>query len=207
MSKWILAAVLFAGVVTAAPADVRPVEPKNAPVKVEIRGRLSIIDPIIEQKEGFIHGCLQPRMFFIDADGQRFNLNIGRFGQEAQKFNGQFVVITGTLDLDTVTVTGLTVPLDEALIQYVKVTIEGHLSITPRDFPPYDLKHWHIQSGKATYTLAFSHPKVEADATHLMGMKVVLKGRLKNGVVTVEEVSGVGIWELAPRMPFEQVAR
>ncbi len=190
-TKWVLAALVCGITVSAVPAA--PAKPKDAPIRVEFRGRLSVTSPHrvpADKDDPIFHLCFPPfREYALDVHGQRFNLNIGRFGTQADKLNGQLVIVTGTLDLDTVTVTDLKQPLDEALTQYARVTIEGDLILIPRDFPPYGVNTWCISSGKVNFTLAFADPRVEANAAKLVGKKVVLTGTLKHGLVQVEKVS------------------
>jgi hypothetical protein len=186
MAKWLVAAALCGGLTATVPAS--PVAPRTEPaVKVEIRGRLHVLG---SKSDGSGDGrCLPPsRTYEIEARGQRFYLNIWRFAAEADELDGTLVIVAGTLDLDTVNVTGLTVPKDEALRQYVRVTVEGQLRAIPREFPPYDQTMWHIQAGGRSFSVRFANARVEAQAAGIQGLAVILTGDLEDGQILVHSL-------------------
>jgi hypothetical protein len=197
MTKWILTAALFCGITASVPASAAPTEPlAAAPVRIEIRGLLTVIGPVNTRPNDIdphFHICFPPlREYVIEANGQRFNLNMGRFQGKADGLNGNLVIVTGTLDLDTVTVTSLEEPRDESLRQYIRVTIEGQLQreeIQACDPRGQTFAMWRVYSGKVSYTLSFANNKVEAVARTLAGKNVVLTGSFKDAIVQVDDVN------------------
>jgi hypothetical protein len=192
MAKWLLTAALFSGLTATLSAATPPAQ-QMAPVCVDIFGRLHVKGV---RDDGSNDGrCLPPpRTYEIEADGQRFNINIGRFADQADRMDGQLVLVTGTLNLDTVNVRGLFQEHREtrpALRQYVRVTIEGQLSVVPRDFPPYDSFGgvlWSIQSGNQTFGVRFADAKVEVEAARVKGSTVIITGELKGGHIVIDTV-------------------
>jgi len=187
LAKWFLAAV-FAGLVASIPTPAEAqMKAKAAPVKVTIRGTVVIVGPQAPppvKDDPVVHGCLPPlREYYVEANGQRYLLTGWRFRGTLDDLKGQQVIVTGTLELDTVAVTDVTQPIDDALIEYVKVNIEGTLE--------RDCGVWRVRVGEMTYQLAFVSDPIEAQAVELTGNPVFLTGRLKDGVVTVTDVSPV----------------
>jgi hypothetical protein len=197
MAKWFLAAALFGGMAVSVPAAEKPHYPiAPAPaVQLEIRGRLRVL--VLEDK-GFPEARSWPerRVYQIEADGQTFTLNIGTFAGQANKLDGQLVIVTGTLvhgpvDQELVHVTGLTVPLEASLTQYVRVTVEGELerivlpSCDPKDGA---IVLWQVRAGWSSYMLVFADAKVAAEAEKFVGRPIILTGTLKNGQITVNSV-------------------
>jgi hypothetical protein len=192
LAKWFLAVALFGGMVSSVPAvETRPAQAGS--VQIAIRGKLSLIAPITNKD---IRWAPQPQ-WFVDAGGQLFRVNLGKFHEQAAKLIGQQVIVRGQLDGDTVTVAGLEEPRDDALLHFVRVSIEGDLArevdgVIPRIGEPWEQIVWRVRCGGTVYTLSFADAKVEAEALKLVGKKVVISGTLKDGNVHVDSINGRG---------------
>jgi hypothetical protein len=217
MAKWLTAAVLFGGLAAAVPASEKPfqpIAPASASVRFEIRGRLHVT---VLEDEGIADGRrpILRRYYEIEADGQKFVLDVGAFRGQANDLDGQLVIVTGTpvqgpADESLIRVTGITVPKDDALIKYVRVTVEGQLERL--EIPTCDPKGgaivlWQVRTGGRDFTLVFEDAKVAAQAEKLVGLPVVLTGNFKNGRISVTSV-GPDVIErpLLPRpLPFPPI--
>jgi hypothetical protein len=139
------------------------------------------------------------------------------FGSEllevARKLDGKSVIVTGTRVGETINVTGL--KADEAACrETVTVEIQGVLGrmFVEEDvwlmcYPPkYGGKvhlpvGWEITANGKTYTLAFgNNNELEQFAANLVNRPVLIKGILKDGVITVTELqpSDPNDWRLLP---------
>jgi hypothetical protein len=187
MTKWLSALALLAGLAATAPAApvVKPTPPHAAPVVVEIRGRLEVLYPPAQQ-DGDILGCLPPIQYAIEVDGQRFHLNMNRFAGKARELDGQLVIVTGPLELDTVQVTDLRQPIDDALIRYVKMTVAGQLREHIVRCVP---ETWEIRVGQQTFAVDFANDAVLAVARKLRDRGVILHGRLRDGVLIADSIT------------------
>jgi hypothetical protein len=212
--KWILAAVLFCGISATVQAEVAPGEAMAPQGQITVRGILKAIylerSPFEKvEKAGDIRFPLERPQYVIESNGERFILDLGRCGPDAEKFVGQLVIVTGTFVGDTISVGSIELPQDKSLIQYVKVTLEGQLqreemfTCDPRGG---SFVRWHIQIDKVDYTLTFADPKVEAAAKKLLGKPVVLTGTLKDGSVAVNDVGHAALFELVKPIHLAPVA-
>jgi hypothetical protein len=213
LAKWFLVVALFGGMVRSVPAmETRPAQAGS--VQVSIRGTLSLTGTVVFGQDADI-GCLPPPAWIVDAGGQQFHLNLGKFHKKANQLIGQQIIVRGRLDLDTVTVTELEEPRDDAILHFVRVSIEGDLvrethGVIPRIGEPWEQIIWRVRCGGTVYTLSFADEKVEAEALKLVGKKVVISGTMKDGSVHVENVTRVLDredrlpWFKNPRVPLAQ---
>jgi hypothetical protein len=209
MAKWLLAAALVGGLTATVSAEqTRPIPQLVKPsVKVELRGRLQVLYPPVA---GDVDGrCLPPIQYAMLVDGQRIPLRINGFANKASDLDGMHVIVTGDLSLDTVSVTDMRQPIDDALIPYVRYTVVGALErevffSIPRHGDVMVQELWQIRVNGRTFQLDFSAPRVKADAEKLIGHPVVLEGTFKDGRITVQSVRPV--YEPKPRqLPIEYV--
>jgi hypothetical protein len=199
LTKWFLAATLFCCITLTATAAPQP---KDAPILVELRGKLVITGPQLMQnplKEPAIQSCLPPLWeYALEVRGRRFHLLFSRSAAPDQKLNGQVVIVKGTLDLDTVNVADLSEPKDDAPIQFAHATVTGTLEheieqVFLRCGQPYNAVVWRVRSGEVTFTLQFPNAELEAKARELVGKKVVVSGGLQDGTINVRTVAPVSI--------------
>jgi hypothetical protein len=187
MANWLLAAALYGSLTTTVPAEplLHRTEP---PVQVEIRGRLQVLHPRT--------GLDLPFQYAIEADGQRFHLGRNGILDKAIALDGQLVIVTGVLDFNTVQVTDLRQPKDDALLQHVRVrvtgTLEHDLSFSiPRRGDVMLFETWRVRVGERTYELDIADARVKAEAEKLIGQPVVLEGKLHGDRITVGSIAPV----------------
>jgi hypothetical protein len=196
-SRWSLSLVVVASLalmVSAQPSSIAPAVPRaNGVVSCEMRGRLLMVEDLIRTDGPGPH-ILPARFHYeIEADGQRFVLDLNRFDAQAHRLDNQLVIVRGSLAGNRVTVTDLRQPLDESLIQYVHVTVEGILhrdeifTCDPRNTGPIVL--WNIRSGASSYTLVFPKAQDELTAMQWVNRSVVIQGKLKGGRIEVSSVT------------------
>lgn len=185
LTKWFLAAALVTSITLTATAAPPP--GKDAPVRVELRGKLIITGPKLMpdvQKGERTHACRPPLWeYALEVNGHRYHLSFVGANVPDQKLNGRLVIVSGTLDLDTVRVTEMVEPTDDALIQFARVTIEGTLECEQGDEVV-----WRVRAGNVTYTLHISGTRPLERARALLGKKVVIKGSLNNGAVSLRDI-------------------
>jgi hypothetical protein len=169
-------------------------------VRVEIKGKLDHIrvgglEPLRDPKDRM------PIIDFFDywqitVGGKTYMLQFSRLediNELANKLAGKPVIVNGTLEGETVLVTGLKAD-EDSVKQTTEVEARGQLSaiyletITPvfgrRDIPI--TVAWNFTVDGKTYTLRFASPELESLARSLDGKAVVLTGEMKDSTITVK---------------------
>jgi len=190
LRDWLLAAALCGGLTAPVPAAA-PVRTKAAPVRVEVRDRLHAIQ---FGEIGTARGVYPMYRYRIEADGRLLVLHgIERFAADAAKRDGRLVIVAGVLDGDVIHVTGFTVPSDDALIRYMRITATGRLSWQegerPRLEPPVR-GQWHLTTDAGDFLVTFADARLEERATVLLLRRpdVVLTGDLVGGQIVVRGI-------------------
>jgi hypothetical protein len=187
MAQWLLAAVLCGSLAASVPAE--PVLQRTAsPIPIEIRGRLQVLYPRT--------GLDLPFQYAIEADGQRFHLGTSAILDKAIALDGQIVIVTGVLDVNSVQVTDVRQPLDDSLVQYVRVRVTGNLEhdlsfSIPRRGEVMVFESWRVRVGDRTFKLYIADATLEAEAEKLIGQPVVVEGKLQGGRIIVGSIAPV----------------
>jgi hypothetical protein len=174
-------------------------------VVVEIKGKLQCL--WIDVYTGKFHSahdtwaapeCIETVPGIV-IDGKVYRLQDNRIipapegpAKKYRELCGRTVVVTGTLEGETVTVRTIQAIDSPSIKETVTVEVKGTLfceAIAPAIYPcPEHLisRTWTVRAEGKVYTLDFGGNKVlEGQARLLEGGTVVLRGTLKDGVITV----------------------
>jgi hypothetical protein len=114
----------------------------------------------------------------------------------ANKLAGKTVIVNGTLDGETVLVTGLKADEDSATVTteveargqlsaiYLEDYIKVPLSETAERYPP--VVEWNFTADGKTYFLNFATTELAKFAKTLEGKAVILTGEMKDSTITVK---------------------
>jgi hypothetical protein len=181
--------------------------PRSLVPEVESGGRAIV--PRIPRDEAFVDitGKLEPTFHLWDyavplagrrlpmplllpwqvrVKGQVFALDLGaikEFQAQAEKLNGQMVVVSGSLSGGSVRVTRLRAA-DKAAVPEARVELWGTLRYSELErFPPIPV--WEVTAGGKTYRLSLATAELQKHGRDLSGQRVVVRGTLQGDAVAV----------------------
>jgi hypothetical protein len=177
-------------------------------VRVEIKGKLDHILIQLEPHDMLDPGFPMSTLPFLDSwqitvGGKTYTLDLGGnsdvekgpihrgFADDANKLAGKAVIVTGTLNGDTVQVSGLRADED-----YVKQTTEVEVrgQLRGEAVPSFweggaQFVAWSVTVDGKFYALTFATPELEKLATTLAGKAVVLTGVLNGDTITAQTLN------------------
>jgi hypothetical protein len=130
--------------------------------------------------------------------------------KQAEQLNGTTVIVTGTLAEDAVLGKVITVTALKAdagsIKETVTVEVKGRLvceTVYADCYPPKSFTIWEVRAEGQRYQLDFGGNKqLQRQAKDLRGTKVILKGILKDGTITVTSMESAEDYWIGP-LPHE----